>query len=59
MYKFYTKGDKDHIQAAIFYNGQRIATLFSIVYSTGEILVTVEDGNFIPQVEWTDYEESP
>jgi len=58
MFKFYTKGDDNNLEAAIFYNGQRIATVYSWRYTTGEITTQVENGSSIMEAEWVDYEET-
>jgi hypothetical protein len=57
MFKFHTKGDNNNFEAAVFYNGQRVATLYAWKY-LAEFTVQVEDGEGIIQADWVDYEES-
>jgi len=57
VFKFYTKGDEDNFEAAVFYNGQRIATLYAWRYLS-EFTVQVENGSGIIEADWMDYEES-
>lgn len=58
MFKFYTKGDDDNLEAAVFYNGQRVMTVYMWRYVNGEITVEVRDGEDVLQVQWVDYEET-
>lgn len=58
MFKFYTKGDTNNLEAAVFYNGQRIMTLYAWHYTDNQITVEIRDGNDDLQAEWVDYEES-
>jgi hypothetical protein len=57
MFKFVNKGNEHGVHAAVFYNGQRICTLYSNAYSDGSIEVIVHDGSDRPMVEWEDYLE--
>ena len=57
MFKFVSKGDAHDNESALFYNGQRIATLYATVTVGGEIMVQVEDGNTKLMTEWEDFLE--
>lgn len=57
MFKFVSKGDNHDNESALFYNGQRIATLYATVTSSGEVMVQVEDGNTKLMTEWEDFLE--
>ena len=57
MFKFVSKGDTHDNEAALFYNGQRILTLYATVYADGEIMVQVEDGSNKLMTEWEDFLE--
>lgn len=58
MFKFYTKGKDDNLEAAVFYYGQRVMTVYVWRYTNGEITVEVRDGEDALQVQWVDYEET-
>jgi hypothetical protein len=57
VFKFVSKGDNHDNESALFYNGQRIATLYATVTFGGEIMVQVEDGNNKLMTEWEDFLE--
>ena len=57
MFKFVSKGDAHENESALFYNGQKIMTVFSAVYPDGEVIVQVEDGGGSLQTEWQDWIE--
>lgn len=57
MFKFVSKGDNHDNESALFYNGQRILTLYSTVYTDGSVMVQVEDGNTKLMTEWEDFLE--
>ncbi len=58
MFKFYTKGDDNNLEAAVFYNGQRIMTVYTWRYTDGEISVEIRDGEDVLQKQWVDYEQT-
>ena len=56
MFKFYTKSkDENNLEAAVFYCGQRIMTMYVWRYVNGEITVEVRDGEDALQVQWVDH----
>lgn len=57
MFKFYTKGDDKHLEAAVFYNGQKILTAHCFK-DNEEFVIEVDDGSDALQAGWVDYEES-
>lgn len=57
MFKFVSKGDRMDNESAIFWNGQRIATVYATVSDIGRVDVQVEDGNNRLMREWEDYIE--
>jgi hypothetical protein len=57
VFKFVSKGDNHDNESALFYNGQRILTMYVTVYADGEIMVQVEDGNNKLMTEWEDFLE--
>ena len=57
MFKFVSKGDAHDNESALFYNGQRIATLYATVTVGGEIMVQIEDGSSRLVSEWEDFLE--
>ena len=57
MFKFVSKGDSHENESALFYNGQKILSLYTMVYSDGEVVVQVEDGGNHLQAEWQDWIE--
>lgn len=56
MFKFYTKGGDNHLEGAVFYNGQRMLELW-INKHNDEIIIEVCDGTGKTMVGWIDYEE--
>ena len=57
MFKFVSKGDNHDNESALFYNGQRVFTMYTMVDADGEVRVQVEDGNGRLMKEWEDYLE--
>lgn len=57
MFKFVSKGDNHDNESALFYNGQRILTVYAAVYTGGSIEVQIEDGNGHLMKEWEDFLE--
>jgi phosphoribosylpyrophosphate synthetase len=57
MFKFVSKGDSRLNESVLFYNGQKICTVYAGVYADGEIQVQIEDGNNRLMKEWEDYLE--
>lgn len=57
MFKFYTKGDGSYLEGAVFYNGQRILTMYMNKHHD-EILVEIVDGADNVMADWIDFEES-
>ena len=57
MFKFVSKGDAHDNESALFYNGQRILTVYATVYTDGEVMVQIEDGNTKLMTEWEDFLE--
>jgi hypothetical protein len=57
MFKFYTKGDDRDFEAAVFYNGQKIATVYTSIRGD-QVEVQVEDGSNRLMAEWSDFAES-
>jgi len=58
VFKFVSKGDSHNFESAIFYNGQKICTLYSNKYSDGSVEVLVQDGSGDLMIEWEDYLEN-
>lgn len=56
MFKFYTKGGNDHLEGAVFYNGQKILTMF-INKHNDEIIVEIDNGSEV-MASWIDFEET-
>jgi hypothetical protein len=57
MFKFYTKGDDENLEAVVFYNGQKILTAWCFK-SNDEFVIEIDDGSGALQVGWVDYAES-
>ena len=57
MFKFVSKGGAHDNEAALFYNGQRIMTMYTTVFSDGEVIIRVEDGSDFEQAQWHDWIE--
>lgn len=57
MYKFVSKGDNHDNESAMFYNGQRLYTVYSYVDADGEVRIQIEDGSGRLMKEWEDYLE--
>jgi len=57
VFKFVSKGDAHDNESALFYNGQRILTVYATVYTDAEIMVQVEDGSGRLMKEWEDFLE--
>jgi hypothetical protein len=58
MFKFVSKGDTHDNESALFYNGQRILSIYATVYPDGEVMIQVEDGAQHLMTEWEDYLET-
>jgi len=56
VFKFYSKGTNKNSESALFYNGQRLLTVYAAVIN-GNISVIVDDGNDVTAAEWEDYLE--
>lgn len=57
MFKFYSKGDHRENESVLFLNGQKICSIYAMIYSDGEIAVQIEDGNGRLMKEWEDFAE--
>ncbi len=57
MFKFVSKGDSHDNESALFYNGQRLLSIYARVHTDGGVYVQVEDGNGIMCSDWEDYLE--
>ena len=57
MFKFVSKGDDTTNESALFHNGQKIYTIYTGVYTDGEMFIQVEDGNGRLMHEWEDFAE--
>ena len=57
MFKFVSKGDNHLNESALFFNGQKVYTMYVGVDSDGEIMIQVEDGNGRLMKEWGDFAE--
>ncbi len=57
MFKFVSKGDNHDNESALFYNGQRILTVYATAYTSGLIMVQIEDGSSRLVTEWEDFLE--
>jgi hypothetical protein len=57
MFKFVSKGDKHDNESALFFNGQRLLTVYATVTSGGEVMVQIEDGSNRLITEWEDFLE--
>jgi hypothetical protein len=57
VFKFVSKGDNHSNESALFYNGQRILTVYAAVVND-EISIIVDDGTDITKAEWEDYLEN-
>jgi hypothetical protein len=56
MFKFASKGDNHNNEAALFYNGQRLLTVYAAVVND-EVSIIVDDGTDVTKVMWEDYLE--
>jgi len=56
VFKFVSKGDSHENESALFYNGQRILTIYAGVIGD-DMSIIVDDGADITQAEWSDYLE--
>lgn len=56
MFKFATRGDNNDFDAAIFYNGQRLVSVY-LGHNGEGVEVQVEDGNGKLMSEWEDFLE--
>ena len=57
MFKFISKGDNHDNESALFYNGQKLCSLYSTVSADGEVRIQIEDGSGRLMKEWEDYLE--
>lgn len=57
MFKFVSKGDNHLNESALFFNGQKVYTVYVGVDLDGEIMIQVEDGNGRLMKEWEDFAE--
>lgn len=57
MFKFVSKGDDNNNESALFFNGQKIYTVYVGKYSDGEMFIQVEDGSNRLMTEWDDFAE--
>ena len=57
MFKFVSKGDNDCNESALFYNGQRMFTIYTTVNPFDEVVIVVEDGSGRQMKEWEDFIE--
>lgn len=57
MFKFVSKGDNYLNESALFFNGQKICTLYVGIDPAGEIQVQIEDGSGRLMKEWEDFAE--
>ena len=57
MFKYYSKGNHNENESVLFFNGQKIASLYAMITPEGEIIVQIEDGNDRLMKEWQDYAE--
>lgn len=57
MFKFVSKGDSHENESALFYNGQRILSIYANVYGD-DVSIIVDDGADVTQAEWSDYLEN-
>ncbi len=56
MFKFVSKGDSHENESALFYNGQRLLSIYASAYGE-DVSIIVDDGADITQAEWSDYLE--
>jgi hypothetical protein len=57
VFKFVSKGDLHDNESALFYNGQRLLTLYATVTISGGVMVQIEDGSNRLMCEWEDFLE--
>jgi hypothetical protein len=57
MFKFVSKGDAHDNVSAVFFNGQKIYTMYVRANSDGSVEVQVEDGSGRLMKEWEDFLE--
>lgn len=57
MFKFVSKGDLHDNESALFYNGQRLLTVYATVTISGGVMVQIEDGSQRLITEWEDFLE--
>lgn len=57
MFKFVSKGDNHTNESVLFFNGQKVCTVYAGVYADGEIQVQIEDGSGRLMKEWEDFAE--
>ena len=57
MFKFVSKTVHGDSESALFYNGQKLITVYAGVGADGETEIQVEDGQGRLMVEWHDYLE--
>jgi hypothetical protein len=57
VFKFVSKGDHHDNESALFYNGQKLLTIYASVRYDGETMIQIEDGNGRLMKEWEDFME--
>ena len=57
MFKFVAKGDNYTNESALFFNGQRVCTVYAGVNPDGSMEIQIEDGNGRLMTEWEDFAE--
>lgn len=57
MFKYVSKGDSQENESALFFNGQKVCTVYVFVNLFGEMMIQVEDGNGKLMKEWEDFAE--
>jgi hypothetical protein len=57
VFKFVSKGDTGVNEAALFYNGQRLYTMSTVISADGEIDVQAYNGEGVLCSRWEDYLE--
>ena len=57
MFKYVSKGDSQENESTLFFNGQKVCTVYVFVNLFGEMMIQVEDGNGKLMKEWEDFAE--